>query len=124
MVPLTQLDQYRFHDHPKGYGSHDDGLGPDRSGAFLVPSLLDRQPLRCIATVGAGWDHVSVSRVDRCPTWEEMDQLHRLFFKPDEVAMQLHLPASDHINYYPFCLHLWRPRSRARRIPLPPKWMV
>ena len=90
------------------------------NGAFLVPPI----PLRIIAASGGGWDHVSVSTDTRCPTWHEMSFVHRLFFYDDEVAMQLHVPATDHINNHPFTLHLWRPWSKLRRIPLPPKTMV
>jgi hypothetical protein len=35
----------------------------------------------------------------------------RLFFRDDETAMQLHVPASDHVNQHPYCLHLWRPQA-------------
>ena len=43
-------------------------------------------------------------------------------FWPDEAAMQLHVPASDHINCHPYCLHWWRPIGQ--EIPRPPSWMV
>ena len=77
-----------------------------------------------IASMGGGWDHISVSTKDRCPTWDEMEFIARLFFNPDEVAMQLHLPVADHINMHPFVLHWWRPQKKLRRIPLPPKKFV
>jgi hypothetical protein len=79
-------------------------------------------PIRIIATTDGGWDHVSVSREDRCPTWDEMEAVKRRFFLPHETAMQLHVPEAEHINCHPFCLHLWRPHARA--IPLPPSSMV
>ena len=60
---------------------------------------------------GRGWDHVSVSLTTRCPTWDEMEYVRRLFFKDDETVMQLHVPTTDHINQHVFCLHLWRPQS-------------
>lgn len=78
--------------------------------------------LNIVASWGLGWDHVSVSRPDRCPTWEEMDRVKRAFFHPWEVAYQLHPAVADHINCHPFCLHLWRPQHA--EIPLPPKVMV
>lgn len=74
-------------------------------GAFNVRGL------RIIASNGAGWDHVSVSLPDRCPTWDDMEYVRKLFFKPDETVMQLHVPESDHINNHPYCLHLWRPQT-------------
>ncbi len=97
-------------------------FGDDKNGVFLVPSPVDRAPMRVIASVGDGWEHVSVSRANRCPNWPEMDHIKRLFFKDDEVVMQLHVAASDHISVHPYCLHLWRPLDAI--IPLPPKDMV
>lgn len=95
-------------------------MGDGTCGAFMVPS--GNGMLRIIAASGMGWDHVSVSLENRCPTWDEMEQVKRLFFKPDETAMQLHVPPSDHVNVHPYCLHLWRPHNVA--IPRPPSIMV
>lgn len=89
---------------------------PDQGGAFQLWGLA------VIASWEGGWDHVSVSRRDRTPTWGEMETIKRLFFADDETAMQLHVPVSDHINNHPYCLHLWRPHGET--IPMPPKWMV
>lgn len=106
--------------------------GPDSHGGFFwVRSGVDGLPLKVIASRWMGslvngtdppWDHVSVSRGDRCPTWEEMEQVKHLFFLPDEVAFQLHVPPSDHISLHPYCLHIWRPC--VEQIPMPPAWMV
>lgn len=68
------------------------------------------------------WDHVSVSHPSRCPTWEEMEKVKRWLFEGHETAMQLHVPASSHINIHPYCLHLWRPVGA--EIPRPPQAMV
>jgi hypothetical protein len=78
--------------------------------------------LRIVASWQLGWDHVSVSLPDRCPTWDEMERVKRAFFQPWEVVMQLHVATADHINCHPYCLHLWRPHAAA--IPLPPKEFV
>lgn len=78
--------------------------------------------LRVIASNDMGWDHVSVSCADRCPTWEEMEHVKRSFFWPHETCMQLHVPEAEHINCHPYCLHIWRPH--ALPIPRPENWMV
>lgn len=96
--------------------------GNDTCGVFTVLSVVDRAPMRVIASTGGGWDHVSISRKNRCPNWPEMEQVKRLFFNDDEVAMQLHVPAPDHISIHPHCLHLWRPQNID--IPRPPSIMV
>ncbi|CAA7621144.1 hypothetical protein [Magnetospirillum sp. UT-4] len=99
------------------------GWGGDGTcGVFIVSSPVDRAPLRVIASVGEGWDHVSVSRRNRCPNWTEMEHVKRLFFREDETAMQLHVPPADHVNLHPHCLHLWRPHNV--EIPRPPADMV
>ena len=96
--------------------------GDDTCGNFRIPSPIDGQPLLIQASSEDGWDHVSVSRAKRCPNWPEMDHVKRLFFRDDEVVMQLHVARDDHINVHPYCLHLWRPHAGA--IPLPTGWMV
>ena len=71
---------------------------------------------------GGGWDHVSVSWPNRCPTWEEMCMAKRTFFYPEEVCVEYHPPQSEYVNVHPYCLHLWRLQQPG--MPLPPSWMV
>jgi hypothetical protein len=78
--------------------------------------------MKIVAAAGLGWEHVSVSRRNRCPNWAEMSHVKDLFFNADETAMQLHVPASEHVNDHPYCLHLWRPIGQD--IPMPPSMMV
>lgn len=80
------------------------------------------QALNVMASNGGGWDHVSVSTSHRCPTWEEMEYVRGLFFRPSETVMQLSVPRSRHISIHPYCLHLWRPQDG--QIPLPPPEFV
>lgn len=120
MRDLTELDEYRMRGPSvvEIFGTE----GGSHGGAFVVASSVDGSPLRVIASNGDGWDHVSVSRRDRCPTWEEMERVKRLFFKPTETAMQFHVPVDRHINVHPYCLHLWRPHFSG--VALPPSIMV
>ncbi len=120
MRDLNLLDIYR--DTGPEVVRHFGSIGDHETGVFLVPSCKDKAPMRVIASVGDGWDHVSVSRANRCPNWPEMEQIKRLFFKEDEVAMQLHVAPKDHVNVHPYCLHIWRPLEAA--IPMPPSSMV
>lgn len=96
-------------------------IGHD-GGSFTMTSCIDRGIMRVIASFGMGWDHVSVSRSDSCPVWEEMEQVKRAFFRDHETAMQLHVPPADHLSVHPNCLHLWRPQGKL--IPRPPAIMV
>lgn len=118
MHPLRLLEIYR----DRGWERRLGAVGNDVGGCFTIPSKIDGQELRVLASSGAGWDHVSVSRSSRCPNWLEMEQVKRLFFRPDEMAMQLHVPVDDHIDCHSYCLHIWRPHDV--EIPRPPAWMV
>ena len=91
------------------------------NGAFFVLGPCGRE-LKIIASVGEGWEHVSVSLQNRCPNWQEMSFVKDLFWHDEEAAMQLHPPKSDYVNCHPYCLHIWKPIGVA--IPLPPSIMV
>lgn len=105
-------------------GSAADG----NNGLFLVTVKIGRQGtrqrLRVIASDHEGWEHVSVSRQDRCPTWEEMCAVKALFWDAEDTVMQLHVPQSEWVNNHPNCLHLWRPFHGLIEIPRPPSLMV
>jgi hypothetical protein len=114
---LHLLNAYRV-DTSDTHGSMGDGT----CGCFRIPSPIDGQPLLIQASSDGGWDHISISRKNRPPNWTEMARVHRLFFKDDEVAMQLHVPIAEHVNVHPNCLHLFRPQLVP--IPRPPSWMI
>lgn len=127
MRNLDELNTYR--DISRHVVNYYGTVGDDKMGVFRPISKISGARLQIIATAMEGWDHVSVTvpiinSADRyrTPTWDEMDEVARLFFKEDEVAMQLHVPRGDHINHHPNCLHLWRPW--AMPIPTPPKEYV
>lgn len=93
------------------------------NGAFFIPNrLTPGVTFKVICSDGMGWEHVSVSLPNRCPTWAEMCWLKELFWADDETVMQLHPPKSAHVNNARFCLHLWRPTTQ--EIPQPHEWMV
>lgn len=100
------------------------GIKPRDSDFGVFGLRIGMHVLGIIASRGQGWDHVSVSIINgtRCPYWEEMDAVKRLFFKPDEVVMQLHPAEKDHVSIHPYVLHLWRPHGI--KLPLPPKGMI
>lgn len=91
-------------------------------GAFLVKDYKNTK-IFVVASDRLGWDHVSVSLSDRCPTWEEMCYIKNIFWLPESWVMQLHPPVKDNISTCDTCLHLWAPNS-GRTIPIPPILMV
>ena len=101
-----------------------DVMGHD-GGNGWIPGLDLNKPrnmARVVWSFGGGWDHVSVSWPNRCPTWDEMCRVKKLFFNPEEYCVEFHPAESQYVNYHPYCLHIWRPRWTD--IPTPPPWMV
>jgi hypothetical protein len=91
------------------------------NGLFMV-KLARNQTLRVICSDKLGWEHVSVSRQDRCPLWDEMCAVKELFWDHEDTVMQLHVPRSSWISNHPNCLHMWRPLDL--EIPRPPDIFV
>jgi hypothetical protein len=113
-------------------------VGDAEGGRFQFPSVeyynhmitpITAIPLNAkihfivIASTGDGWDHVSISCKNRCPTWDEMVFFKDFFFFKHETCMQLHPAVSSYINYNVNTLHIWRPIDE-KLIPLPPLEMV
>lgn len=118
---LREINQYRrmTEDVIQVYGSWGDAY----NGVFDIPIKTHLSGhLKVIASSDAGWDHVSASLPDRCPTWDEMGMLKDLFFSSYELVIQYHPPKANYVNHHPYTLHLWRPQKAD--IPLPPTWMV
>lgn len=91
------------------------------NGAFTILTY-EGVYLAVIASDQDGWEHVSVSRPRRCPSWAEMCQVKDLFWAPEEYVIQYHPPKSEYVNCHPYCLHMWRPIGQS--FPTPPRWMV
>ncbi len=105
------LEPYR--EHPPGYEK-----GNRQNGMLMIRN----KGLAVIFSDGDGWEHVSVSRRSKTPSYEDMDWIKREFWDDDDCVMQLHVPVKDHIDCHPNCLHLWRPTDM--EIPRPPAIMV
>ncbi len=120
--PSKFLERHRERDGELA-SDESDGM----NGAFLVPLPHVRAGGAIVlCSDKGGWDHVSVHIEtplrQRCPTWEEIDYIRKLFFRGDEWVMQLHAPADKNINVHPYTLHLWRPQNES--IPVPPRDFV
>jgi hypothetical protein len=75
-----------------------------------------------IASWGAGWEHVSASMKNRCPTWDEMCMVKDIFWGADECVIQYHPPKDEYVNLHPHCLHLWK--KIGSEFETPPKKLV
>lgn len=94
------------------YSNKEDGC----NGLFFV-NLPKFKKLKVVVSDGGGWDHVSVSLSDRCPTWEEMCLIKDLFFEEEETVVQFHPSKSEHVNNHPYCLHLWKRQATPYELP-------
>lgn len=92
------------------------------NGMFCLVAGNER--VRCIASDGMGWRHVSVSLIGdkRTPRWETMCVVKDLFWDDEDVVVQFHPKKSEYVNHHPGCLHLWQPTEVA--IPTPNPIMV
>jgi hypothetical protein len=98
-----------------------EGADGGMAQAYLSCSKKER-PCAIVFSWGGGWEHVSVSFSNRCPTWEEMCEVKRMFWRDDECVVQFHPIESEYVNNYPYCLHMWR--IAQGEFPTPPSWMV
>lgn len=53
------------------------------------------------------WLHVSLSRGDRLPSWDDVKEVKDIFIGKDRTAAQVLPPEDEYINYHPSVLHLW-----------------
>lgn len=75
------------------------------NGAFIIPYKSLR--FQVICSDGMVWEHVSVSLLNRTPTWKEMCFIKDLFWDKDECVIQIHPSKEKYINNHNFCLHLF-----------------
>lgn len=83
-----------------------------------IHRLMIIKVLRSISTVddGSKWIHVSVSRPDSIPAYEILAKVKREFIGEEHEAYQVFPAKKDHVNLYPYCLHLWSPMDKKRRV--------
>jgi hypothetical protein len=105
----------------------------ERTGAFGsdpeygLNGMFHINGLKIIASDGhdalaQGWEHVSVSCSRRTPTWAEMCFVKNQFWGPDECVVQFHPEEKNYVNHHPYCLHLWK--SKTKVFPIPPTFLV
>ena len=107
-MKFESVEKYRAQ-HPLGF-PHKHG---DDFGWFVIPAVprlaaTGPKLFIMVAPSDSEWQHVSVSRGDRCPTWEEMCRIKDLFWDDEDTVMQFHPPKSEWISNSKYCLHLWR----------------
>lgn len=56
---------------------------------------------------GTWWDHISVSRRSKLPSWDDLKVVKKFFIGDDREAAQILPKAEDYVNLAKYCLHLW-----------------
>lgn len=110
-----EIEPYRIMDFPDAADAR--ACVGSNNGAFRIPGGIT-----VVASDGEGWDHVSVSLKDRCPTWDEMKRVKEMFFSDDEPAFQIFPAKKNYRNCHPYCLHWWRPQNE--KMPMPDPYFV
>jgi hypothetical protein len=56
-----------------------------------------------------GWEHVSFSpfKTRITPSWDDMCCIKDIFWRDEEVAIQIHPAKKEYVNIKSNCLHLW-----------------
>jgi len=92
---------------------------PANVAAMLEPGTKAYRLGPCQVLVShprSGW-HLSVSRKDRLPTWEEVRDA-RYALVPDEVTMALLLPPrAEYVNLHDYCLQAYEVPADAGKSP-------
>jgi hypothetical protein len=84
--------------------------------------LMHRSGLKVIVDTapcddGREWMHISMSREDRLPSFDDMKFAKETFAGNDRYAYQVFPPAAKYVNQHPFCLHLYVPLTGADPLP-------
>lgn len=110
-------NEFRNRTHPQMGSNNDIG----NNGLFQFQ--FKGYNVRCIASDGKLWDHISVT-IDRkrTPSWEIMAHVKDLFWDKEDGVFQFHPPKSKYVNTHPYCLHLWR--SQTQEIILPDRILI
>jgi hypothetical protein len=59
----------------------------------------------------AGLLHLSISRKDRLPSYDEVKSARYQFMSEAKYVVQIFPPEEDFVNVHEFCLHLWEPKE-------------
>ncbi len=67
---------------------------------------------------GMWWRHLSLSRQDRVPSYDDLTKVKSAFAGDHRAAVMVLPKKEEHINIHPNCLHLWWPVNE-EHYPLP-----
>lgn len=53
------------------------------------------------------WLHVSVSKVNKLPSWDAIKKVKDVFIGRNQKAIMILPPTEQYVNYHRFCMHLF-----------------
>jgi hypothetical protein len=79
------------------------------NGALYISTVEHMSVIESIAIEqdGKRWHHVSVSRPDRLPSYDDLVFVKEHWIGDTRYAYQVFPPKHKHVNFDPHCLHLW-----------------
>lgn len=98
VVGATTLGGWSISRNPDDVGRYE--LFHPKKGYILIISGTVKE--------GKRWVHLSLSRGDRVPDWEELKAVKSRFLGDEALAIQVFPPKSQWVNVHPHCLHLWQ----------------
>lgn len=63
-----------------------------------------------IVSKDAGLWHLSISRKNRLPSYDDLKEARYRFMPDIEYVVQIFPPKKDFVNLHEYCLHLWEPK--------------
>lgn len=66
---------------------------------------------RVIVSQDNGLWHLSISRKDRLPSYDELKYARYAYLPDVPYLVQIFPPKEDFVNVHQFCLHLWEPAA-------------
>jgi len=73
--------------------------------------MSNLRKLKIIESIDNGFHHVSVSRNDRLPSWDELKYIRYKYCDPDKFYVMVFPPEQYYVNIHQFCFHLWEVKS-------------
>jgi hypothetical protein len=64
----------------------------------------------CISKDAGLW-HISISRKDRLPSYEELKDVRYQYLPDVPYMVQIFPSQEDFVNLHNYCLHLWEPKD-------------
>jgi len=68
--------------------------------------------LKVLESIDDGFHHISFSRNDRLPTWDEVKYIREKYADPEKFYVMVLPPKQYYVNSHQFCFHLWEVKSK------------